>query len=749
MRLSLRFIIPLIIALGLMAYAVVPLVDSLTFKWFLRDLESRALLIGNTAQESLAGMLERPGDGRIEKYFNRLTRDERLFAMGYCERHSHRLYASQGFPEDLNCASPEILGQSPHGRVIRLTKGPLHLAVYPLVHKGEILGQLVLIHDLSYIQRRSSDTKAYIVYLFAAMGLIISALTVVIAQLSWKGWLRGLKAVLRGEGFFKPYSPAVSPEFRPIVKDLRILFNELEQDRRDIDESRTRWSPTALREILRKDLTGDEVLIVSNREPYIHVRRNDKIEIQNPASGVVTALEPVMRACSGTWIAHGAGSADREVVDKNDHVKVPPQKPAYDIRRVWLTKEEERGYYYGFANEGIWALCHIAHVRPVFRPQDWAHYVAVNRKFADAVIQEAATADPVVLVQDYHFALLPKMIRERLPKATVISFWHIPFPNPEVFGICPWRDEIIDGLLGSSILGFHTRFHCTNFLDSVDRFVESRVDRETSSVTHKGNLTKVNHYPISIEFPVRWMEGQLPVSGCRDEIRRLYALDPDHKIGIGVDRLDYTKGIIERFLSVERLLELHPEWRGKFSFVQIAAPSRSTIEPYQRFAKDVETEAHRINARFGGSGAYQPIILKIEHHEPDQVYRHYRAADLCFVSSLHDGMNLVAKEYIAARDDERGVLILSQFTGASRELSEALIVNPYDLDQCALALHTALSMPAEEQRNRVRSMRAFIQEFNVYRWAGRMLLDAARLRRRLRLFGTIHSSVPHPPAPVL
>ncbi len=446
-----------------------------------------------------------------------------------------------------------------------------------------------------------------------------------------------------------------------------------------------------------------------------------------------------MRACSGTWIAHGGGSADKEVVDRHDHVKVPPDNPAYQIRRVWLTKEEEAGYYYGFANEGLWALCHIAHVRPTFRSQDWNQYVAVNERFAKTVVEEAKTDDPVVLVQDYHFALLPKMIRQKLPKATVITFWHIPFPNPEVFGICPWREELLDGLLGSSILGFHTRFHCNNFIDAVDRFLESRIDRETSTISYKGTLTAVNQYPISIEYPIKWLKTQSSVKECHNTIRQKNGLSTDRLIGIGVDRLDYTKGILERFLAVERLLELEPRWIGKFTFIQIAAPSRSSINQYQHFDADVRSLAAKINRRFGREG-YEPILLKIEHHEPAQVYEYYRGADLCFVSSLHDGMNLVAKEFIASRDDERGVLILSQFTGASRELPEALIVNPYDIDQCAAALHVALEMPKEEQRNRIRSMRGLIQEFNVYRWAGRMLLDAARLRQRTRLFGHLQKS---------
>ncbi|HCU13151.1 MAG TPA: trehalose-6-phosphate synthase, partial [Gemmatimonadetes bacterium] len=494
------------------------------------------------------------------------------------------------------------------------------------------------------------------------------------------------------------------------------------------------WTPETLRGILDRELRGQDVIVVSNREPYIHVRQNGSIVIQRPASGLVTAIEPIMRACSGTWIAHGSGSADREVVDRNDRIHVPVEDPSYQLRRVWLTQEEEQGYYYGFANEGLWPLCHIAHVRPTFRTSDWIQYERVNRKFADAIVQEAKSSDPIVLVQDYHLALVPRIVRERLPAATIIAFWHIPWPNPEAFAICPWRQELLDGLLGSSILGFHTQFHCNNFVDTVDRQLEAMVDRETFSVSFKGQTTVIKRYPISVEWPPNKSLVAIPVEECRARVRERHALPSDHAIGLGVDRLDYTKGLEERFNAVERLLELHPEWIGKFTFIQIAAPTRASIEQYHDYEQRVRALAARINERFARS-KYPTIILEAKHHEPESVYEYYRGTDLCFVSSLHDGMNLVAKEFVASREDERGVLILSQFTGAARELPEALIVNPYDADQCAAALNVALAMPLRTQRTRMRLMRGLISEFNVYRWAGRMLLDAATMRRRGRILG--------------
>jgi trehalose 6-phosphate synthase len=403
---------------------------------------------------------------------------------------------------------------------------------------------------------------------------------------------------------------------------------------------------------------------------------------------------------------------------------------------VWLSEEEEQGYYDGFANEALWPLCHVAHARPAFRAGDWEHYREVNQRFADAVVEEVITDDPIILVQDYHFALAPRMIRERLPRATIITFWHIPWPNAERIGICPWHDELLQGLLGSSVVAFHTQQHCNHFLDAVDAYIEARIDREATAVVQQQRRTLVRSYPISIDWPVQWLGEVAPVDACRAEVRQRFGLAPDMLVGLGVDRLDYTKGIEERFGAVDALLERHPEYRRRFTFVQVAAPSRTRIRRYQELETEVSAIVREINERWGHEG-YQPIILVEEHFEPVDVMRMMRAADVCYVSSLHDGMNLVAKEFVAARDDEQGVLVLSQFTGAARELTEALVVNPYDLHQSADALAAALRMPAAEQRERMAAMRRLIAEFNVYRWAGRMLLDAAELRRRDRLAGRL------------
>ncbi len=514
-----------------------------------------------------------------------------------------------------------------------------------------------------------------------------------------------------------------------IAEPPRNVMRESQKNGHSADAALIHWSPQMLRSVLADELPDAQVIVVSNREPYIHNLSPEGVELVVPASGLVSALEPITRACAGTWIAYGGGTADRLTVDKDDRIAVPPDNPSYTLRRVWLSEEEHEGYYLGFANEGLWPLCHIAFTRPLFRASDWETYEAVNRKFADTVVAEARNERPIVLVQDYHFALLPRMIRERLPEAIVITFWHIPWPNSEVFSICPWREKILDGLLGSSIIGFHTRFHCSNFVESVDRFLESRIEREDSAISYGGETSLVHAYPISIAWPPDLLAKLPPVEECRARVRRRFGLADDVKLCVGVERLDYTKGILDRFQALDALFSQHPEWIGKLVFLQIAAPSRGSLPAYRALHDECEALAGELNQRYGRDG-YRPVEMVAQHHTQAEVYEIYRAADICMVTSLHDGMNLVAKEFVAARDDERGVLLLSTFAGASKELLEALIVNPYDAAMMGEALLQALTMPGQEQAERMRRMREVVRDNDVYRWAGSMLLDAARLRKR-------------------
>ena len=485
----------------------------------------------------------------------------------------------------------------------------------------------------------------------------------------------------------------------------------------------SRWTSERLRISMQATLNGSRLFAVSNREPYEHKHQGNSITWSVPPSGLVTALEPVLRACNGTWIAQGSGDADRETADEHGRLRVPPDHPQYQLRRVWLSKDEEQGFYFGFANEGLWPLCHIAHTRPIFRTDDWEQYRAVNRKFTFALLDEMeGETEPLVLVQDYHFALLPRMIKEQRPDVRVAIFWHIPWPNPEAFGICPWQRELLDGMLGADLIGFHIQAHCNNFLETVDRTLESRIDREHFAVNRRNHITIVHPFPIS----VAGNESAAAAPVYRAALLRDLGVRTAF-LGLGVDRIDYTKGIPERLRAVERLYDLYPEYTEKFTFVQIGAPSRTRIERYQDLEEELAEEVERINQRFRTS-AWKPIIFLKRQHSQAEILPYYREADVCLVTSLHDGMNLVAKEYVAARLDEQGALILSRFTGASHELKDALIVNPYDADELARAIHIALSMPVEEKRARMQHMRAEVQENNVYRWAGSLINELAGIR---------------------
>lgn len=496
------------------------------------------------------------------------------------------------------------------------------------------------------------------------------------------------------------------------------------------------WTRARLEETARARLGGARLIVVANREPYIHVYDGDDVRCIKPASGLTTALDPVMRACGGAWVAHGSGDADREVADARGRVAVPPEGPAYTLRRVWLSKEEEQGYYYGFANEALWPLCHAAYTRPRFDPGDWEQYRQVNQKFADAVLDEAADEPAVVFVQDYHFALLPRLVKDVRPDLVVMQFWHIPWPNREVFRICPWQDEILDGLLGNDLLSFHIPYHCDNFLDTVDRGIEARVDPEYAAVTRGGRTTLVRPHPISIDPEAG--ASFAPADLAREEarLRKQFRLT-DPRLLIGIDRVDYIKGIPERFRAVDRLLTLHPEFKGKFRFLQIGAPSRGHIPAYRRLGEELEALADEINWRHGND-AWKPILHVNEHYGPERVHTLYRLATGCVVSSLHDGMNLVAKEFVAARADLRGVLVLSKFTGAARELTDALLINPYAVDEFAEALRLALTMPAAEQERRMRRMRAQVLDQNIYRWAGRLLAEAGKMVEARPAGGAAH-----------
>jgi trehalose-6-phosphate synthase len=736
LRLQLRFIAPLILVLLIAALMAIPLIDNMTTHWVTRDLNMRASVISTALSDSIAEAVQAKRLQQLDPLFKRTLRDEKLMAIAICGLDGTMLQRTEEFPPTLDCHEAQTIAE--HDARITLKQGTIHVAVRHLESERGVVANMILLHDMGFIERRSHTVRTYLILIFAALGAVISITAMLVAHLSWRNWVSSVKSILQGEGVHESRRPS-APELAPLQGDLRKMLRQLEDEHRRAHAVGDEWDAARLRAMLKSDLRDEHLIVVSNREPYIHERHGAGITLVRPASGLVTAIEPIMRACSGTWIAHGSGSADREQVDSHDRLLVPAYQPAYTLRRLWLNKADKVGYYDGFSNEGLWPLCHIAHVRPVFRQSDWECYKRVNRMFAEAVVAEARSEDPLVLVQDYHLALAPRMIRERLPHATIISFWHIPWPNPESFSICPWREELLHGMLGSTIIGFHTRFHCKNFMETVDRFLETRIEQEHSTISFLGEQTLVESYPISIHWPSADERAAWPsLADCRSSLRERLGVRPDHLIALGLDRFDYTKGIIERMQAVERLLEKHPEFIGRFTLVQIAAPTRGELVEYQAFRNRLEALASEINRRFT-RGNYQPIHLIVEHQDSDRVTSLYRGADICLVTSIHDGMNLVCKEFIAARDDEHGVLVLSQFTGASRELSEALHINPYHVEEAADALMTAINMPRVEQRERMQSLRAIVRENNVYGWAGAMLADAARLRLRGRVQARVQS----------
>jgi trehalose 6-phosphate synthase len=617
---------------------------------------------------------------------------------------------------------------------------------------------LVLAHDLSpqHAHWIAVFLRTFVLTWLIGLGLLG------VAMLQTHGWLKhhvkvlhhSLRSLIAGRsptGTLDLKAIPAGPVLAPLTRDLDKLHTKilsLSQAERAPRTSAGRPDHEAAQWLsqLRELMGSRKLTVVANREPYIHQRRKmegaagyvgERVEVVRPASGLVTALEPILRTCGGLWIAHGSGSADADVVDESNEVAVPPSNPKYKLRRVWLSKEEESGYYYGFSNEGFWPLCHLAHNRPIFRLADWEQYKGVNRKFTDAIPDSSLTDDNVILVQDYHFAMVPKMIREKLrdrvaaraPGAKIGLFWHIPWPNAEAFGICPWNEELLRGMLGADVIGFHTQSHCNNFLEACNRYLEARIDYERFTVTMENHVTEIRAFPIGIDTaPVRFIS-----DAEKDTLKARYGIKAQY-VAVGVDRLDYTKGLIERVEGVERFLEKYPEYVGKFSLVQMGSPSRSQIPAYRLLAEQLEAAVNRVNERFGdpryetsGGGSsdnavaakdvYKPIVFLAQHHEWDEIQYFYQIGDVCLVTSLHDGMNLVAKEYVWCQRPDRGALVLSKFTGAARELNDAFIINPYSNEECADAIYAALNQPAEERLRRMSSMREKVRTRSAFHWA--------------------------------
>ncbi len=692
----------------------------------LEELNHRGALLAESLREATEPLAKRADAKALSRIADKFSGRRRLRGISLHAPDGKTLVATAGLPDSsppprtdgvIDCSL--IPGGTLHRCAAALENSPGFLAVF---------------QDASHVDAGVREVWRRGFFRLLTQVLLITAITLWIVRFDILApiertaeWMR-LQRAGEGRGAAPPPGGllgSVASEAEGLAKSLETARAAAEAEARLRHSGQSIWTPDRLKEHAKERLRGRPMVVVANREPYMHVTRDGKVRVLRPASGLVSGVEPILKACGGTWVAHGAGDADRQTVDASDRVRVPPEEPRYSLRRVWITKEQEEGYYYGFANEGLWPLCHIAHARPQFRVEDWKQYHAVNRLFADAVLGEIEGVDePCVLIQDYHFALLPRMIKEARPDARVSLFWHIPWPNPEAFDICPWQREILDGMLGADVLGFHIQYHCNNFLETVDRTLQCRIDWEHFSVRRGVHSTLVKPYPISVAME----EDAGPLPSKQELMSSVGAQGTI--LALGVDRLDYTKGIVERFLAVERFLESNPAYLGRFVFVELGAPSRTNIPRYRDLVEEVKKEAERINARFMTKETkdWKPIVLAVAHHERTEVARWYRVADVCAVTSLHDGMNLVAKEYVAADREEPGALILSRFTGASRELRDALIVNPYDVERVADALREAVEMEPEERRRRWESMREGVREHNIYRWGARLVDDLARVR---------------------
>ena len=739
---SARLIISLIIGVTLVSLCTSYYEVLMQSRSMRRDLDRRAEVLGESLARSVERDLERDAQRTLQKTVQQFANREHLAGLAVYDPQGHPIAVTTNLQPLMDSAPPIVLESLKENHdtaaFLRMGIASIHIYALPLHNGDQIVGSLAIVHDSGYIRAESMRIWRE-TFLSALLHVVLIAfITLLIVRWSIAGpiartanWMKALRTG-RSAARIKPLDMEL---FRPLAREVATLAESLNSARSAAEtEARLResgesiWTAERLAVHVRTRMAEGRLFVVSNREPYTHVHRGKSIEVSVPASGLVTALEPVLYACDGTWVAHGSGDADEETVDGHDRLVVPPDDPHYTLRRVWLSKEEEEGYYYGFANEGLWPLSHIAHTRPLFRVSDWEHYQQVNRKFADALLEEMqGVSHPVVLVQDYHFALLPRMIKEQRPDARLAIFWHIPWPNPEAFGICPWQRELVDGLLGADLIGFHIQSHCTNFLQTVDRIVESRIDWDHSTVQRLDHNTTVHPFPISVNWD-QVGPNVVPDSAYEQRASLLKSLGVRAALmGVGVDRLDYTKGILERFLAIERFLEKYPRYQGVFTFVQIGAPSRTHIKRYHALQAEIEAEAERINWRFRAD-QWKPIVLLERQHSHKEIDLYYRAADLCLVTSLHDGMNLVAKEFVASRQDERGALILSCFAGAARELRDALQVNPYDIDQTAEAIRAALEMSPEEKQLRMQRMRKTVREHNVYRWAASLIGEVCDVR---------------------
>ena len=738
MRLNISVILSLLFTVGLVAFGFTFYQSSTEKAKLNNELESRTIQVANEIFIHDALFFEKLGQNNINFFSDSINRQFNLLGFAIYYNYDSILCSNSArsfIKYSRDYISQSINADTSVGNFFKSEIGKVYQYIRPIKKSGRSNNAVVFYADAGYINKvlRNIWSRNFMGWFLQAF--LVSVVTLLLIR--W-GVLRQVNKIVEWvkairTGNIRQIKPEPHLDFLdPLHKEIESIAQAMNEAKATAEEeARLRtsaeaiWTPERLRVEMENLLHGKKLIVVSNREPYMHIHEGKDIKCIVPASGLITAMEPILKACSGLWIASGTGDADKETVDKHNKVEVPPEAPKYTLRRLWLTKEEENHYYYGFSNEGLWPLCHIAHTRPTFRNDDWQYYKKVNEEFAKAVLDETKNEEqPFILIQDFHFALLPELIKKEKPKAKVAIFWHIPWPNPESFGICPWQREILKGMLGADLIGFHTQYHCNHFLETVNNALESRVLWENFSVKMGGRTTFIKPFPISIAFTLKDFDIDLPKIKP-SQLLAEYGLKAQF-VGIGVDRIDYTKGIVEKFLSVERFLEKNPSYVGKFTFIQIGAPSRTQLKSYSDTVSAVENETNRINLRFKSKN-WKAIILLKRHHSHEEIAPFYSSADFCMITSLHDGMNLVAKEFVASRNQNDGSLILSRFAGASQELQGAIIINPYDIEKSADAIKLALDMTKEEQNQRMTQMRLVIVRHNIYSWAATLLRTIAAI----------------------
>ncbi len=743
MKRTLLFILPIliIVAIGFTIFGIIQV--RFTEEKLMDDLKRKAKTVDESMEVSARYILINNDLRSARRLVESFQKRERLQGCAIYDKDGQILAITERITEWKLKEKPylkdALATKNSRGAIEKFGDYSVYSYVLPVLDdENNVLGLLEVIYDTSYLfttltelWRKISITLIILISMITLVAFLIQRQIFIMPVRRLTEWFahfqRGDTDKLRPFKEKGEFGKLVS-EIEQIALGLRVARKVVSEEAHVRFQKEDVWTQAKLKDLIHAKLGDNALFVVSNREPYMHVmdETSGSIKCIRPASGVVTAIDPILRACGGTWIAHGSTEADRKFVNSKDKLGVPPEDIRYILKRVWLTKEEEEGYYYGFANEGLWPLCHVTHTRPIFREADWQMYKKVNQRFADSILEELPAKDPFVFIQDYHFTLLPKMLKDKRPDARIALFWHIPWPNPEVLAICPYQQEILDGMLACDLIGFHVQYHCNNFIDTANRLVECRVDTEKFSVVRANKETLIRAFPISVNG---YISGKLKdtdkeqMNKVRDEFKL-----KDKIVGVGVERIDYTKGIVERILAIDRFLEKNPEYKNKFVFIQLAAPSRTHIKRYHELIGEIDELVEKKNWKYS-DWDWKPIIYLKRHFSPEEIRPYYALADFCIVSSLHDGMNLVAKEYVASRGDCSGALILSKFTGASRELTDAVLINPYSIEEFADAIKFTVEMPEDEKRRRMENMRKIVSENNIYKWAGNIITELTALKK--------------------